>query len=130
MKRFASMLAMSLSVVRNRTRIALPVVGALLCANAFAVEYDGKLPMYPRGHNMNEMPPSVIAMGVPMVLETTDAVHLVDLWYTSNAQACTRSAASGSIKYQCPTGSIMIYAHGANTQIAFVPAMASMFGQH
>lgn len=129
MKRFTSTSAMSFAAPRNRIRMAMAVVGALLCATSFAVE-NGKLPMYPRGHNMNDMPPSAIAMGVPMVLETSDAVHLVDLWYTSNAKSCTRSAASGAIKYQCATGSIMIYAHGGSTQIAFVPAMASMFGKH
>ncbi|MDQ2764787.1 MAG: hypothetical protein M3Y22_15325 [Pseudomonadota bacterium] len=127
MKRFTFTPALSLTTPRNRIRIVMTVVGALVCASAFAADYDGKLPMYPRGHNMNDMPASAIAMGVPMVLETTDAVHLVDLWYTSNAKSCSRKAASGSIKYQCPTGSIMVYAHGANTQIAFVPAM---FGQH
>ncbi|MEO6967328.1 MAG: hypothetical protein ABI132_02575 [Rhodanobacteraceae bacterium] len=116
--------------MRHSTRIALALAGALVCAAASAMQFDGKLPMYPRGHNMNDMPASAIAMGVPMVLETTDAVHLVDLWYTSNAKSCTRSAASGGVKYQCPSGSIMIYAHGGNTQIAFVPAMASMFGGH
>ncbi|MEO8924925.1 MAG: hypothetical protein ABI330_19225 [Caldimonas sp.] len=131
MKRFTFTPVMSFNGPRNRNRnrirIAMAVVGALVCATASAVEYDGKLPMYPRGHNMNDMPASAIAMGVPMVLETADPVHLVDLWYTSNAKSCTRSAASGGIKYQCPTGSIMIYAHGENTQIAFVPAM---FGGH
>ncbi len=127
MKRFASTLAMPLIALRHRIPIAVAVAGALVCATAFAVDFDGKLPMYPRGHNMNDMPASAIAMGVPMVLETTDAVHLVDLWYTSNAKSCTRSAASGGVKYQCATGSIMIYAHGATTQIALVPAM---FGRH
>lgn len=116
--------------MRHSIRFSLFAAAALVCAAASAIQLDGKLPLYPRGHNMNDMPASAIAMGVPMVLETTDAVHLVDLWYTSNAKSCTRSAASGGVKYQCPTGSIMIYAHGGSTQIAFVPAMASMFGGH
>lgn len=117
--------------MHHLTRIALLIASTLVCAAASAVQLDGKLPMYPRGHNENsDMPASAIAMGVPMVLETTDAVHLVDLWYTSNAKSCTQSAASGGVKYQCATGSIMIYAHAGNTQIAFVPAMASMSGGH
>ncbi len=129
MKRFTSTSAMSLIAPGNRIRIATALVGALLCGAASAGD-NGKLPMYPHGHNMNDMPPSAIAMGVPMVLETADTVHLVDLWYTSNAKSCTRTSASEGIKYQCPTGSIMIYAHGGNTQIAFVPAMSSMFRGH
>lgn len=129
MKRFTSASAMFFVAPRNRIRVAMAVVGALLCVTSYALE-NGKLPMYPRSHNMNDMPPSAVAMGVPMVLDTSDAVHVVDLWYTSNAKSCTRSAASGAIKYQCATGSIMIYAHDGSTQIAFVPAMASMFGRH
>ena len=109
-------------------RIALALVGALICAAASAASMNGKLPLYPRGHNMNsDMPASVMTMGVPMVLETTDAVHLVDLWFTSNApKSCARSEASGGVKYACPGGSIMIYAHGRKTQVAYVPAMAMM----
>ncbi|MEP6899310.1 MAG: hypothetical protein ABI870_12335 [Rhodanobacter sp.] len=108
-------------------RFGLLVVGLLACTSAFALPMNGQLPLYPRGHNMNDMPASVVAMGVPMVLETTDAVHLVDLWFSSNApKSCARSAASGGLKYACPGGSIMIYAHGDKTQIAYVPAMAMM----
>ena len=114
------------TIMKHTTRSLLFLAGALVCAAASAVQFDGKLPMYPHGHNMNDMPASAIAMGVPMVLETTDAVHLVDLWYASNAKACTRSAASGGVKYQCPTGSIMIYPHGSKTQIALGPAMAML----
>jgi|SRR6185312_6336713 len=91
---------------------------------ASAIEMDGSLPMYPRGTNMNAgMPANAIHMGVPLVLETTDAVHLVDLWYKSNAPQCARTEASGGVKYQCAGGSIMIYPHGGKTQVAFVPAM-------
>lgn len=97
-----------------------------------AAQMNGKLPMYPGGRNMNsDMPASAIAMGVPMVLETTDAVHVVDGWYNSHtAKSCARSAASGGVKYACPAGSIMIYPHGGKTQIAFVPAMSSSMGGH
>ena len=104
--------------------ITLLAASVLVCAPASAAQLNGQLPMYPHGHNMNAMPASVIAAGVPMVLETADPVSAVDTWYTSNApKACTRTAQSGGIKYACPSGSIMIYAHGGKTQIAFVPAM-------
>ncbi len=89
-----------------------------------AAQMNGKLPMYPRGRNMNDMPASAVARGVPMVLETGDAVKTVDGWYASNApKSCIRTTASQGVKYACPSGSIMIYAHGGKTQIAFVPAM-------
>jgi hypothetical protein len=95
-------------------------------AAASATQMNGKLPMYPRGRNMNDMPASAVSMGVPMVLETEDSVRTVDGWYTSNApRSCTRTTASQGVKYACPSGSIMIYAHGGKTQIAFVPAMAN-----
>ena len=98
--------------------------GACVVTTAMAAQSNGKLPMYPHAKNMNDMPAGVIAAGVPMVLETADAVATVDTWYTGNApKACTRSAQSGGIKYACPSGSIMIYAHGGKTQIAFVPSM-------
>ena len=102
----------------------LLAASVLVCTAASAAQLNGQLPMYPRGHNMNAMPASAVAAGVPMVLETADAVSAVDAWYTSNApKACTRTAQSGSVKYACPSGSIMIYAHGGKTQIAFVPAI-------
>ncbi len=113
--------------MRYPIRFGLLVVGLLAGTSALATQMNGQMPLYPRGHNMNDMPASVIATGAPMVLETTDAVHLVDLWFTSNAsKSCARSEASGSVKYACPGGSIMIYAHGGKTQIAYVPAMAMM----
>jgi hypothetical protein len=120
------------SAMHNPIRACLFVAAMLVSAGAFAIQMDGQLPMYPRGHNMNaDMPANAIAFGVPLVLETSDAVHLVDLWYTSYApKTCARSTASGGVKYACPGGSIMIYPHGGNTQIAFVPAMATMFGGH
>ncbi len=93
-------------------------------AAAPTAKLDGRLPMYPRGRNMNDMPASAAAMGVPMVLETGDSVQTVDAWYRSNApRSCTRTTASGGVKYACPSGSVMIYPHGGKTQIAFVPAM-------
>ena len=105
--------------------IACLAAGLLSCAIANAAQSNGKLRMYPQARNMNDMPANVVAAGVPMVLETADAVGTVDTWYTSNVpKACTRSAQSGAVKYAGPTGSIMIYAHGGKTQIAFVPSMA------
>jgi hypothetical protein len=89
-----------------------------------AIRRDGKLPMYPRGRNLNDIPASAVEKGVPMVLETSDSVATVDAWYKSNAgKPCARSTADQGIKYACPGGSIMIYPHDGKTQIAFVPAI-------
>ena len=111
------------------SRVSLATLGALACSAAFAASMNGTLPMYPGGHNMNEMPASAVAMGVPMVLETSDPVPQVDAWYGANApKSCARSASSDAIKYACPGGSIMIYQRAGKTQIAFVPPMPSMTG--
>jgi hypothetical protein len=92
---------------------------------ALAVQYDGKLPMYPRGamaHGMESIPAGALAQGVPYQQTTSDSVHLVDLWYKSNApKSCTRQAESGAVQYRCPGGSIVIQTHGS-TLISFVPA--------
>lgn len=97
--------------------------GALLGSSAFAQQFDGKLPMYPGGRNLSDMPAAALKAGAPLVAETGDSVDVVDAWYKTNAQTCTRSAQSGSVKYQCAGGSIMIYAHEGKTQIAFVPSL-------
>lgn len=95
-----------------------------------ASRMNGKLPMYPRGRNLNDMPASAVARGVPMVLETGDSVQTVDAWYKSHApKSCAGSTASQGVKYACSSGSIMIYAHGGKTQIALVPAMPSFDGR-
>jgi hypothetical protein len=108
--------------MRVVNRIALGAAGMFICSAASAFQLDGKLPMYPNGHNMNDMPASAVAMGVPLVLKTSDSIATVDAWYASNApKPCVRSAQSGGVKYQCPGGSIMIYAKDA-TQIALVPS--------
>lgn len=108
--------------MRYVSRTALAAAGALVCTAASAFQLDGKLPMYPNGRNMSDMPASAIVMGVPLVLETADTVSTVDAWYRTNApKSCERTAQSGGVKYQCPGGSIMIYAKD-RTQIAFVPA--------
>jgi len=111
------------------SRVSLLTLAAFACATAFAASMSGTLLMYPDGHNMNDMPASAVAMGVPMVLETTDSVQKVDAWYGANApKSCARTTASDGIKYACPGGSIMIYPHGGKTQIALVPAMPSVMG--
>jgi hypothetical protein len=116
--------------MRYTTPITRLLSGALICVAAFAAQMNGNLPMYPRGHNMSDMPASAVAMGVPMVLETDDSVQTVDSWYTANTpKSCVRTIASGGMKYACSSGSIMIYAHGGKTQIAFVPAMPTSMGR-
>ncbi len=95
-----------------------------------STQSNGKLPIYPRGRNLNDMPASAVAQGVPMVLETDDSVATVDAWYKSHAPgSCARSTAAQGVKYACPAGSVMIYAHEGKTQIAFVPAMATSGGK-
>lgn len=110
---------------RSTTLFALSTLAAFTCTTALAASMNGKLPMYPNGRNMNDMPASAVAMGVPMVLETTDPVRDVDAWYGANApKSCARTTASEGIKYACPGGSIMIYVHGGKTQIALVPTLS------
>jgi hypothetical protein len=104
-------------------RLTYLVLLTALSSAAYAQQMDGKLLMYPGGHALNEMPPSALAAGVPLVLETTDAVGTVDAWYLANAKSCARSAQSGAVKYQCGGGSIMIYDHAGKTQVALVPSM-------
>jgi hypothetical protein len=91
---------------------------------ASAADFNGKLPMYPNGHYMDNTPAGAVAMGVPLVLETDDTVTSVDNWYQANApKSCVRTSAAHGIKYQCEGGSIMIYAKG-KTQVALVPDFA------
>jgi hypothetical protein len=114
------------------------LLSAALCAAfsagvpAFAASYqlDGQLPMYPHGAldpKEASLTPAAIAHGVPLVLLSSDSVHTVDAWYASNApKACTRQEASGAVKFACPGGSIMIYAHEGKTQIALVPPIMGL----
>lgn len=102
---------------------ALIFAGATVCVSVSAQQLDGKLPIYPRGHDMSDMPAAAISAGVPLVVETSDSVDVVDGWYASNAKSCTRTAQSGGVKFQCPGGSIMIYVHDAKTQVALVPSL-------
>ncbi|HEX3395825.1 MAG TPA: hypothetical protein VHS76_03925 [Steroidobacteraceae bacterium] len=104
--------------------LTLVAAGSLAGQAAVSAEFDGKLLMYPNGHNMNSMPAAAVAQGVPLVLETDDTVATVDGWYQANApKTCVRTSAAQGVKYQCDGGSIMIYAKG-KTQIAFVPDFA------
>jgi hypothetical protein len=104
--------------------ISLVALGSLGGQLALSADFDGKLLMYPNGHNMNNMPAAAVAKGVPLVLETDDTVATVDGWYQANApKTCVRTSAAQGVKYQCDGGSIMIYAKG-KTQIALVPDFA------
>ena len=89
------------------------------CRSALAIKMNSQVPPCPRGHNTNDMPASEIAVGVPIMLETTDALHLVDWRFTSNAlRSCAHSEGAGGATYACAGGSIMIYPHGGNTLVA------------
>ena len=101
---------------------AVVALAALVASVAMAQQFDGKLPMYPGGHNLSDMPAAAVKAGVPLVAETGDSVDAVDAWYKANAPSCTRSAQSGGVKFQCAGGSIMIYQKAGKTQIAFVPS--------
>jgi hypothetical protein len=106
---------------------ALCAAFAAVGAPVLAADYqlDGQLPMYPHGKldpKEASLTPAAIAHGVPLVLLTSDSVHDVEAWYASHApKACSRQDAAGGTKFACPGGSIMIYAHDGQTQIAFVP---------
>ncbi len=70
-------------------------------------------------------------MGVPMVPETTDALHLVGWRFTTNAlRSSAHSEAAGGVTYACAGGSIMIYPHGSNTQVAYAMATAMAMMGH
>lgn len=116
---------------RSLTAASATMALSLIALPALAVQHDGQLPLYPRGHaapGIGDMPASALAQGVPYQQTTTDSVHLVDLWYHSNAPAgCTRIAANGAsaVQYKCPGGSIVIQTHGS-TLISYVPAFPGM----
>lgn len=101
----------------------------LLTTPAPAAQHDGQLPTYPRGtpaHGMESIPANALAQGVPYQQTTADSVHLVELWYKSNAPtACSRMEASGGVRYKCPGGSIVIQQHG-DTLISYVPAFPGL----
>jgi hypothetical protein len=63
------------------------------------------------------------------VLLTADSVATVDAWYAAHvSKACTRQTANGGVKFACPDGSIMVYAHDGQTQVALIPPIAGMPG--
>jgi hypothetical protein len=101
----------------------------LLTQAALAAQHDGQLLMYPRGapaHGMESIPQGALAQGVPYQQTTADSVHVVDLWYKSNApKECSRMEASGGVRYKCPGGYIVIQQHGA-TLISYVPAFQGL----
>jgi hypothetical protein len=115
--------------MRNSLAAIAACTAFLAAAPVFAagIQLDGRLPMYPNGKldpKESSLTPAAIAHGVPLVLLTADSVRVVDAWYGSHApKACTRQEAGGGLKYACPGGSIMIYAHGGQTQVALVPPM-------
>ncbi|HEY7982389.1 MAG TPA: hypothetical protein VID19_12990 [Candidatus Eremiobacteraceae bacterium] len=105
---------------------ALALALGLAVVPALAAQFDGRLPLYPRGHAAPgmEIAAGALAQGVPYQQVTTDSVHLVDLWYKSNApKSCTRVTATGkpAVQYKCPGGSIVIQVRGG-TLISFVTA--------
>jgi hypothetical protein len=105
------------------------LLSAATPALASEVPMNGQLPMYPHAKldpKEASITPGAIAQGVPLVLLTDDTVHTVDAWYSAHVmKSCARQEASGSVKYACPGGSIMIYMHG-QTQIALVPAFPKL----
>ena len=102
----------------------ITVAAPVLASN---YQLDGQLPMYPNGKldpKEASLTPAAIAHGVPLVQLTPDSVSTVDAWYKSHLpKACSRQEASGGVKFACPGGSIMVYAHDGKTQIAFVPPL-------
>jgi hypothetical protein len=104
-------------------------IASALPASAADFQRDGQLPMYPGAQldaKESSVTPEAIAKGVPLVVLTSDPVRKVDAWYVSHAPKCSRQEASGGIKYACPGGSIMIYPHAGQTQIALIPPMPGL----
>jgi hypothetical protein len=103
---------------------------AILPASAGETQRDGQLPMYPSAKldpREASLTPAAISQGVPMVLLTADSVRKVDAWYVSHApRGCNRQEAAGGVKYACPGGSIMIYTHEGQTQVALIPPMPKL----
>ncbi len=105
--------------------IAATLALGAMATQALAAQFDGKLPLYPRGHaasGMQSITAGALAQGVPYQQVTTDSIHVVDAWYKANAaKSCTRVTAAGNpaVQYRCPGGSIVIQLHGT-TIISFV----------
>jgi hypothetical protein len=119
----------------TKTFLSTAALAAVLMGPAaFAADFqtDGKLPMYPHGKldpKESSITADAIAHGVPLVLLTTDSVATVDGWYAAHvAKACTRQTANGGVKFACPDGSIMVYAHDGQTQVALIPPIAGIPG--
>ncbi len=122
-------------MIISKTLLSAAALAAILVAQpAFAADYqtDGKLPMYPHGKldpKESSLTADAIAHGVPLVLLTDDSVATVDGWYAAHvAKSCTRQAANGGGKFACPGGSIMVYAHDGQTQVALIPPIAGIPG--
>ena len=96
-----------------------------LAAKEFDVQTDGSLPLYPRGHAVEQIPPDALRAGVPFNQTTSDSVHLVDLWFKSNLpNDCKRMSAQGAVRWSCPAGIIVIQPHNG-TFISYLPGAAS-----
>lgn len=103
----------------------------VVAAPAFSetTQFDGQLPMYPRGTldaKEASLTPAAIAQGVPLVLFTSDSVPMTTAWYAAHIKRCSKQVASGAVKFACSGGSIMIYEKGGKTQIALIPPMAGL----
>jgi hypothetical protein len=91
-------------------------------AKAVDVQTDGALPLYPRGHALENIPPNAMRAGVPFNQTTSDSVDVVDLWFKSNLpKDCSKLAASGGVRWSCPAGYIVIQKHNG-TFISYIPS--------
>jgi hypothetical protein len=91
-------------------------------AKGFDVQLDGQMPIYPRGHLVEDIPANALRAGVPLNETTSDSIHLVDLWFKSNLpKDCRRLAASGGVRWTCPAGTIVIQNHNG-TFISYIPS--------
>jgi hypothetical protein len=109
--------------------LATSIVASALPVYAADFQRDGQLPMYPGAKldaKESSVTPDAIAHGVPIVVLTSDPVKKVDAWYLGHAKECKRQEAQGGVKYACPGGSIMIYLHEGQTQIALIPPMGGL----
>ncbi|MBV8364179.1 MAG: hypothetical protein JO193_06405 [Candidatus Eremiobacteraeota bacterium] len=92
-----------------------------VAAKEFDIQTDGALPLYPRGHAVENIPANAMRAGVPFNQTTGDSVHMVDLWFKSNLpNDCKRLSAQGAVRWSCPAGIIVIQPHNG-TFISYLP---------
>ncbi len=101
---------------------ALTVLVQPALAQESDIQTDGALPLYPRGHAVENIPPNAMRAGAPFNQTTNDSVQFVDLWFKSHLpKNCSRVAANGGVRWSCSAGYIVIQKHDG-TFISYIPS--------